>query len=284
MLKRPWEIIVLTVLYLMAPIANVAATGWVRGLQISDWYWLLLALGPADYFNLAIWWILAVAVWSVSRTGWWIFVALNILQLTTNGWQTLSLPGAGWFWAIGADFANVAIASLLFTRHARSPYFSPRLRWWNAEVRYRVVFVLEVPLLVRQNELEGRGLLLDLSVSGCFAELPSGLKMDQPVDLEFECWGLTIRSQGRILRRPPSPQALQGYGIQFQELNSDQKHHLKSLIATLRAHHVPSRNDVVLESRESELTLGPNRVSWAKTGPTLPEDSLLKTSPKEDRL
>ena len=69
------------------------------------------------------------------------------------------------------------------------------------------------------------------------------------MELEFECWGLTVRAQGRILRHSPPGQGLQGYGIQFLGLTADQKHHVRSLVQTLRAHQVPLREEtIVLDS------------------------------------
>lgn len=232
---------------------NLVFTCAAGGYDLSAVPWLLVAMGPGDWLALAVYPVLAVAVWSVSRPGWWIFVALNLGLFTYNIWVGAQVQGANLFVLVGANALNVGVAALLFTKHARSPYFSPRLRWWNAEVRYRVVYVLDVPLTVRQGLKEGQGLLLDLSVTGCFADLPPGFNTGEPVDLSFECWGLTIRCQGRILRHSRPDDSLQGYGIQFQQVTGDQKHHLKALIKVLKAHHVPSREEVVTIGNQSSL-------------------------------
>jgi hypothetical protein len=190
MRKRPWEILLLTVLYSGAPFGNLIFTCLVRGYDLSAIPWLMMVMTPIDWLALAAYPTLALAVWSVSRPGWWVFVALNLVLFGYNLFVGSQVPGANLIVLVGANTLNVAVAALLFTKHARSPYFSPRLRWWNAEVRYRVVYVLDVPLTI-EGRTQGQGLLLDLSVTGCFAELPEGFALDESVLLAFSCWGLT---------------------------------------------------------------------------------------------
>jgi len=253
MRKRPWEILLLTALYAAAPVGNLVFTCLVRGYDLSALPWLMMAITPLDWAALAVYPALAVAVWSVSRPGWWVFLVLNLVMFGYNLWVGAQVPGANWVVLVGANALNVGVASLLFTKHARSPYFSPRLRWWNAEVRYRVVWVLDVPLKITQAGVEAEGLLLDLSVTGCFADVPSGFSFDKPVELSFACWGLTIACQGRIMRHSAPEDALQGYGIQFQNLSSDQRYHLRSLVKVLKAHSVPSREQLVTIERHPGL-------------------------------
>lgn len=255
MLKRPWEILLLTALYAGAPVGNLVFTCLVRGYDLSALPWLLMVMTPVDWLALAAYPALAMAVWSVSRPGWWIFAGLNLLVFAYNIYVGSQVPGADLVVLVGANGLNVAVASLLFTKHARSPYFSPRLRWWNAEVRYKVVYVLDVPLMITQKGVQTQGLLLDLSLTGCFADLPAGVIKEDLVELAFECWGLTIHCQGRIMRRSGPHDALQGYGIQFQRLTNDQKHHLKSLVKVLKAHSVPSREEQVTLQRQPGLPL-----------------------------
>jgi hypothetical protein len=246
MRKRPWEILVLTLVYALAPVGNLAFTCLVRGYSLADLPALVLALGPLDWVGLAVYPALAVAVWSVSLPGWWVFLGLNLGLLALNVWQGSLVPGANLALVVLADLANVAVASLLFFPHARSPYFSPRLRWWNAEVRYRVVYVLDVPVRLRQEGAEATGHLLDLSLTGCFVDLPPDFALGKAVDLEFECWGLTVSARGRILRHSPPGGELEGYGIQFVGLSADQRHHIRSLVMTLKAHQVPLREERIL--------------------------------------
>jgi len=256
MRKRPWEIVLLTVLYAGAPFGNLAFTCLVRGYDLSALPWLLLVMAPGDWLALAAYPALAFAVWSVSRPGWWVFVGLNAALFVYNLYVGSQVPGANLLILAGANGLNVAVAALLFTKHARSPYFSPRLRWWNAEVRYRVVYVLDVPLKILGGGREAEGLLLDLSVTGCFADLPEGFELDQPVGLAFSCWGLTIECLGRIRRRSGPGESLSGYGIQFIRLTSDQRHHLRSLVKVLKAHQVPRREERVTVQRHPGLETG----------------------------
>lgn len=246
MRKRPWEILLLTLVYALAPVGNLVFTCLVRGYDLTAVPYLVLALRPLDWLGLLVYPALAAAVWTVSVPGWWTFLGLNLGLLVLNVYQGSLVPGSNLVFVAGANLVNVAVASVLFFPHARSPYFSPRLRWWNSEVRYRIVNVLDVPVLLRQNTNEGQGLLLDLSKTGCFVDLPPGFSLGDPVDLEFECWGLTIRGRGRILRQSAPEDALQGYGIQFSKMTADQKHHFEALVQTLKAHHVPSREEVVV--------------------------------------
>lgn len=258
MRKRPWEIVLLTVLYAGAPFGNLVFTCLVRGYDLSALPWLMLVMTPVDWLALAVYPALAAAVWSVSRPGWWIFVGLNAVLFSYNFYVGSQVPGANLLVLAGANGLNVTVAALLFTKHARSPYFSPRLRWWNAEVRYRVVYVLEVPLKILGGGREAEGLLLDLSVTGCFADLPEGFELNQPVGMTFSCWGLTIECLGRIRRRSGPGESLSGYGIEFIRLTANQRHHLRSLVKVLKAHSVPSREERVTIQRHPGITAGAN--------------------------
>jgi len=242
MRKRPWEIVLLTIVYTAAPLFNLCSTLFIRGYDLTALPALILALGPWDIAALGADLLLALAVWSVSRPGWWIFVVLNILLLSFNLWQATLLPG-NYFWLLVADnVVTTLVASLLFTKHARSPYFSPRLRWWNTKDRYRLSEVLEVPLTIRQGQWEETGLVLDVSLTGCFAQIPDGLDPAQEVVLEFSFRGLILFGQGRIMRQSKVGDRLQGCGIQFVRLSAGQKQRFRALIRTLKANKVPLRN------------------------------------------
>lgn len=265
MRHRPWEIVLLTLVYAVAPVANLAFTCLVRGYELSAIPWLLLAMTPLDWAALLVYPCLATAVWSVSRPGWWIFLVLNALLFMYNFYVASLVPGANLWIVAGGNLLNVGVASLLFTKHARSPYFSPRLRWWNSEVRYRVVYVLDVPVKIQYSSGEGTGLLLDLSLTGCFVQIDGEVHPDGPVELEFSCWGLTIRCQGRILRRANEGEKLRGYGIQFQSLTRAQKHHLNSLVKVLKAHKVPSREEQITIQRQPRFPQAPQSLSGSSS-------------------
>ncbi len=238
MRKRPWEVILLTVLYVAAPLVNIAHTMIVRQVEPANVLYLLMAFDIWDWAGLIAFFILAWAVWSVSRPGWWIFLALNGFLFCLNVWQAAQVPDSNLVVVIAANAITIAVASLLLTKHARSPYFSPRSKWWNSETRFHVAGMLEVPITIRQETSEGRGLMVDVSLTGCFAEVQGTFDSDLEVELEFACWGLALRSRGRIMRRTDG-EKLHGYGIQFLGTDSDHKHSFKALVQTLRAHHVP---------------------------------------------
>jgi len=242
MRKRPWEIPVLTVLYLLAPVMNLGYTCVVRGYALTDIPAMALSLRPLEACVLLLYPLLAAAVWSVSKPGWWIFVAANAAILVHNVVLGLQVPGANPLVVVGAESVNVAVAALLFTKHARSPYFSPRARWWNQPVRYRLSEILEVPVTVRRGIFETRGQMLDVSENGCFVESEVVFDMDGTVELEFECWGLNFSAQGQVVRHTYEDGGKVGYGVLFDRPNRTQRQRLKALVRTLKAHRVPVRN------------------------------------------
>jgi hypothetical protein len=239
MRKRPWEVILLTVLYAAAPIFNVGHTMVARQVELANVFYVLMDFDFWDWAGLVADFLLAWAVWSVSRPGWWIFLVLNAFLFCLNVWQTSQVPGANLLAAAAANAIIIAVASLLFTKHARSPYFSPRSRWWNSQTRFRLSDILEVPVTIKQDAQEGKGLMVDVSLTGCFAEVKGSFDPDHEVELEFACWGLALRSRGRIMRRSGSDDQPQGYGIQFLGKDAEHRHSFRALVQTLKAHHVP---------------------------------------------
>jgi len=241
MRKRPWEIPLLTALYLLAPLINLSFTCLARGYSLADVPALFVALPWEQTAIYLCYPVLAAAVWSVSLPGWWVFVVLNLVILTHNIWVGVLVPGANPLLVVAAESVNVALASLLFTKHARSPYFSPRIRWWNQPERFRLSEILQVPVRLRRGSLETRGQLLDVSENGCFVETYELLDMDGVVELQFECWGLTLDARGTLVRHTYEDGHKIGFGVLFENTDRAQRQRLKALVRTLKAHQVPVR-------------------------------------------
>lgn len=240
MRKRPWEIPTLTVLYLLAPLINLSFTCLARGYDLTAVPALFVALPWEQTAIYLCYPILAIAVWTVSLPGWWIFVALNLTILTHNVWVGVQVPGANPMMVVAAESINVALASLLFTRHARSPYFSPKIRWWNQPERFRLSEILEVPVTVRHGAVETQGHLLDVSANGCFVETNALLDMDGAVELDFECWGLTLHAKGLLVRHTYEEGGKVGHGVLF-DADPALRKQLQVLVKVLKAHQVPVR-------------------------------------------
>jgi len=237
--RRPWEVWILSLVYLAAPVSNLAFTAWQRHLAWDTLGWIFLALDPLDQAALVNYPFLAAAVWSVSRPGWWVFVVLNAFLVGHNLWLGWQMPGANLVLVAGANLATVAVAALLFTPHARSPYFSPRVRWWNEGRQLFIAEVLDVPVVLTWAGGQAEGRLLDVGTTGCFVETAASLGPAREVGLAFECWGINLHLTGRPVRQGPAGTPLAGWGFRFVKTTREQRGQMQALVAALAQHRAP---------------------------------------------
>ena len=231
MKTKPLAITIISLLYLVQPLAILIAVAWANDLSLFGgtlgarlaWFdWLAVMLFP----------VAAAGIYSVRPWGWHLFVAVSVLLAGYAFWSAgFSYPDTGSCSVAFFFLATSAMGAVLFRRQVYSPYFNPRLRWWETAARYRVN--LEIRLITPKGEVCG-AILADISTTGCFVNVPAALKTGQRVWVVIACAGTELSCVGRVVRRAgDNDSSGSGYGIMFGPMDRKTSQRLGRLIRAL---------------------------------------------------
>ncbi|MBF0118457.1 MAG: PilZ domain-containing protein [Desulfobacterales bacterium] len=166
MKKKPIPILVATFAYLLLPffyyiqiayLANVSVLEADRVLSLYTPETVLLSLSAI---------IVSYCIYIVKRWSFYVFLVNSIIAIIWNGCVAFYFQG---FTIILAIYLLITIAILLnfiLIKDMRTPYFNPRIRWWEQEKRYR--FDLPATIHFLRNNLRVDGQIFDISASGLF--------------------------------------------------------------------------------------------------------------------
>ena len=110
-----------------------------------------------------------------------------------------------------------------------------------------------IELFAEGSRVPMRGLLRDISLHGCYAEMSNTLPVDTKVALVVDALGLRVRTLARVRACYP----FLGMGICFAEMEPPEQEHLKQILAALAGRRAAAR--------------GLSRPTGAAEGPTVRE-------------
>jgi len=229
MKKRPLAITLIALIYLLEPIGNAAVAALANNLPLFGSQGVFAHLIWSDWLILAMFPVVAAGVYAVRPWGWYLFIGFSVVLIGYNLLVFFFLnPNYDLALVIGFILVVTLICAVFFRRHVYSPYFNPRLRWWEVATRYKVS--LDATLLL-ENGGEIHGHVLDISRTGCFVDCPGPIGTGEALWLKIHCAGTQIHGLGKVVREAPN----QGYGILFQAMTRETRIKLARLIHTLES-------------------------------------------------
>ncbi len=218
MLRKPWPIIILTLILVLIPISNILTTFILNShkTNFTNFIYSLFYL-PSNYgklANLIVPSLLAAfAVWSVKK---WSY----ILLLICVGW--ISMNGAynlylyyGNLNALQIIFAIVSpiVFSILITLYfliptVKTTYFDPKLRWWEAKPRYEV----EIKGISENQDKENEIFIKNISEGGLFFTSNTEFELNTFSNLLFNFNDEDFSIPGKLIFKRTD---INGYGVQF---------------------------------------------------------------------
>lgn len=112
----------------------------------------------------------------------------------------------------------------LVSREIRVPYFLPKLRWWETKPRYR----LNAKATGIHAGTTVEGMILDLSVGGCFLKTKYKFSMGDRFVVKFPLFGAEFQMPGVVVWMTEATVTRpQGVGLMFKELTKADKELLK---------------------------------------------------------
>ncbi len=199
--------------------------GLIRVL-LSPLYWLIAVL--AVYAGVSMLWHLWYA--------WHLYVFVNIL---INYFIAIMLLVG----SVSSSRTGVFIISTLLqllalsvvTREFRVPYFLPRIRWWETDLRRKLSIHVRILRDTQEHPLWIEGEILDISPKGCFIKTHVNFLPQETLQLEFSLFEKSIECQGEVITRASSAVTHpKGIGVRFLELDREANQHLKSASKQLK--------------------------------------------------
>lgn len=217
--------------YLAFPVFYVCATTILFDIPGKTWFGVLLH--PYFYLLGAAAMVAGWALWEMKRWAWHFFIGTNVLiayetAVFVHDYGRNSHKALAYLSALAA----LILVIIRLGREIRVPYFFPRIRWWESDPRYR----LAVPVSMASDTTALEGMILDLSIGGCFVKMREDLKIDEPITIRFSVFGFVVSCEGVVVWATQSTVTHpKGVGIKFTDIDRLSRRSLRSITRKLKA-------------------------------------------------
>lgn len=234
MKQRPWEITLISIVYILAPVGNILQAMFVNHYTFGS---LIQHLKVIDWIILISYPVIGILVFSVKKWGWYLFIAFSFILIVLNVIGYIRNPNYSFVMLIVFNILIIAVTALFFNKHVMSPYFNPRVRWWEVPARFKLN--LTATLHSDQTIIESQ--ILDISKSGCFVNADTPLEIGANIWLEIKFSNKEVDCFGRVVRTASGKEGKNGYGIMFLSVGKDSRNLLNGLIATMHKMGITDR-------------------------------------------
>lgn len=193
-----------------------------------------LLLSPTLYFAFGGMIFTGLALWEGKRFGLYLGIPAHLLLLYFHAVIAIEYSASHYKGIAFLVAVLFQVASYFKVyRELRVPYFSPRIRWWESNPRYK----LNVPVKGTQSNggVPFTGDILDISMGGCFIKLRGELALDEQIGLAFAVFGHQLQCEGVVVWKTQSTVTHpRGVGVKFLPLSRAQKRDLKQTMKRLK--------------------------------------------------
>jgi hypothetical protein len=215
MIRKPWPIVILSIIFFAIPIFNIIGTYYMLDANITfSEYFMSLILEPENYISLTNMIVPSLlsgfAIYSIKKWSLPVCIASTLWV----GYQLLSehhdaLKSSSLFFIIVFPlFTNLAFVAYFLIPNVRAAYIDPSLRWWENKPRYIVNFECEVTF--EKNTFIGT--VEDLSEGGLFLNLNTPFKINDIALIKFNFLDHDFISAAKFVFQKPNSNA---FGVQF---------------------------------------------------------------------
>jgi hypothetical protein len=232
--KRPLSIVVVSTIYMMAPILMPLQSVFYDTGPGTDWVKLATSPSLNAILVMAFSVVVGVGIFTVRPWGFALFLAHAIGILANNVYIASNVPGYPLWLTLVSNAAVLSVAGYFVWSNVRAPYFNPKARLW--EQAQRVKASLDATVRVGQTELACQ--TVDFSETGAFLACAT-----ESLDVGTR-YPVTLHLSGRVLKMDaevvwkssePTGSLPAGVGIRFVQLPVEERDFLRSLIRRLSA-------------------------------------------------
>lgn len=280
MKTRPWPLVVLAFLQLMAPIGNILLSAWLSKMEPMDYTSTLFQMPPAVILSFfAPMPIAAFAIYKMRKWSYPLFSGAILWEMGATYLEWKSHPGAVPTSLVLALYAlDLAIVGYFLLPSVRKVYFDRRIRWWETRPRYEIALGARVD----QNACEADCIVQNISEGGAFVTATTPLSTHKTVFLRFSILTLHYELEGKIVHARTVNLGQHGYGVEFTH-SSDTARQVKMLTTGLEKMGIrrnPPRVSLVREFIDWMVPLVSTGKGWV---PEIPSTQTASKAPAEQK-
>lgn len=227
--RRPLIITLIAICYFLSPIAIIIQGSVMNRIPLVGPYNIFTRLFITDIIILFIYLISAVALYSVKKWGWYLFLGCGLILIGYNIFVYFHNPRYSLSVLIIFNVVLAVVAGIFFRKHIIAPYFNPRLRWWETEPRFKID--IHADIMLDDQILSGD--ILDLSMSGFFMAFSNTLSLGQVYTFDLKCWKHSVDVSGKVMRKSTEKEGYNEFGIMFVRLTEKEKTGINIIIKDL---------------------------------------------------
>jgi PilZ domain. len=214
---KPWPLVVLALLHILAPIGNLVLNA-IRSNRtlLEQWNYWFHVLPPQFMFLYVIVPILAgIFIYICRRWSYGAYLSCivilfcsNLYSLSTSlNWTTAGL-------VVAILVIDLLVVAYFFVPSVQKIYMDPRLRWWEAAPRYH---------FNNEGFINERSVLItNLSDGGLFVFPSFVMEEGDKVNVSWTYEGTKVAVAGEVVYKAPRPEGT-GYGIKFAHTPESEK-------------------------------------------------------------
>jgi hypothetical protein len=212
MRTRPWPLVILAALHLIAPFGNILFSAYLQRISLS--VYLTGLFHYSSWYELAgfffLWPLAGFAIYQIREWSYPVFLSVYLLCFYNNyqTWrefpQLLNITGM-----ITIHVVNMAVVGYFLIPAVRMTYFDKKFRWWEAKPRYKIDLDSEI---VMDGKID-RGHIVNISEGGAFVETRALLERGIPGTISFQVLSREFKVSFRVVHKNVS--GMKGYGLEF---------------------------------------------------------------------
>lgn len=230
MKQKPWPIIFLSLLHIVAPFGNLFLNSFRHHISAVELFhlWLANIQNPIVMINFFVPPLAGIMIYlcrSWSYKAYLFFISVLLASSCYNLYNDFSWVNVIYLLAVLT--ADVLIVSYFLIPIVKQIYFDPRLRWWETAPRFSAGFQAKVKGYSEYGEV------VNISIGGMFLKTPYALSDFSQIEVHFNYQNFNYSVVGSVVHHRKMD--VHGYGVQFGKHPETSEKDLKKLMAQLKS-------------------------------------------------
>lgn len=247
MKKRPLAIWLIGVALMLSPIYYYFEKSVLAHLPWTEPRLIVAAISLPKLLGIILGPIVGVLVLLVRPISWYAIVGYAVYVTAVNASLLARAHMRAWVFALNLPIA-AAVLLYFVRREVMSPYFNPRLRWWESDrVRYRV----RAELRTAGAAEHAVGETVDISGTGVYIATDAAIDSGAQVDVRLCFPGSPVDARATVVRVQRDGKRPAGVAMRFDDASATQVRATLNTVAQRTEERVPFELEVDVRGRET---------------------------------